>query len=150
MINFRNAYELFTIHIIFGTNKHKMKNAFILFLAIAALSIVASCKKSSSSTTPSVVGYWTGSTGSDGIEFLFRSNNTIRVFLASTDTSLADKYEGTYTVGSDSVRAHWNGVGGFGEKSAAGKLNTAATTMVGTFGDGTSTAGLGIFTITKY
>ncbi|MDB5227950.1 MAG: hypothetical protein JWN78_2143 [Bacteroidota bacterium] len=124
-----------------------MKKVFFFSVAAILLSIAA-CKKSSTTTsTPSVVGYWTGSTGFDGIEFLFRSNSTVRVFVASADSSLADKYEGTYTVGSDSVRWHWT----FGSdiRSAAAKMNSTATFMAGTQGNGTSSAGVGTFTATK-
>ena len=124
-----------------------MKIASLFMIAALFISIIAGCDKDDE-TTATVVGFWSGTTGSDGIGFLLRSNGTLRAYLASADTALADKYEGTYTEGADSLRMYY-GDGSFFIRAAAAKVNAAKNSMTGTFGTGTATAGSGTFTATK-
>ena len=125
-----------------------MKKMYVLALAAVVFSIVAGCKKDT--VSPSVVGYWSGTyDATNPYFFLFRSNGTVRILANNADTSLCAKAEGTYTV-SDSVRAHFTYIApAAGIYSLAGKMNDAATSMTGTYGDGTSTGGGGIFSVTK-
>jgi hypothetical protein len=117
-------------------------------IALVVVSFIAGCKKDDDTTTATVVGFWSGTTASpDGIGFLLRSNGSMRAYLASADTSLADKYEGTYTESSDSLRMHFGD--GFFQRSAAAKVNAAKNSMNGTLGVGNSTAGSNTFTATK-
>ncbi len=120
----------------------------ILVATVLVLCVLAGCKKSSTTTTASAAGFWTGTLNADGFELLLRSNGTARAYLASADTSLADKYDGTWVEGSDSLRAYWS-IGGFGG-AMAGKLNSAKTSMNCTVGSGTNTSGTGTVTMTKH
>lgn len=117
----------------------------ILLLAIVA-SFITACKEDD--PAPSVVGFWSGTyDGSASWHMLYRSNGTVRVF-DGADTATAGKAEGTYTV-SDSVRTTYTYIGGGPTYSTAGKMNDAATTMVGTYGAGTVTNGGGIFALSR-
>jgi hypothetical protein len=127
-----------------------MKKMYVLALAAVVFSIVAGCKKDE--VIPPIVGYWTGTyDGSGPWHMLFRSNGTVRV-LDGADTSVltaTSKGEGTYTV-SDSVRTYYQYNGTIGPiYSTAAKMNDAATSMVGTYGSGTSTGGGGTIALTK-
>lgn len=122
----------------------------ILLLAIVA-SFVTACKDDET-PSPDVTGYWVGNYTS-GVNVytyaaLFRSNGTVRVF-NNSDTASAGKAEGTYTV-TDSVRATYTYIVGSDVYSFAAKLNDAATVMIGTWGEGTSTTvGGGNITLAK-
>ena len=77
----------------------------IVTIAIVILAI--SCKKEKQDKE-SLIGYWSGtytySSTNKPISFLFIDNNKVRYFLGNTDTSLAVKYDATYTAVSDSVQ----------------------------------------------
>ncbi|MCP9753232.1 hypothetical protein [Ferruginibacter sp. HRS2-29] len=75
-----------------------MKNTLILLsVAMTILCCVSSCKKDKVEQT--VVGYWKGKyLGNPNTDWswVIRANNTVRVYVGP-DTSVASKYEGTYT-----------------------------------------------------
>jgi hypothetical protein len=122
-----------------------MKKTVFLAVSVIVLCIMAGCKKDD--PAPSIVGFWTGNyNGSVPYAALFRSNGTVRVFANDADTLLADSAEGTYTV-TDSVRATYDD--GSNMYSMAGNLNTSVTSMTGTWGIGTSTAGGGSILLSR-
>jgi hypothetical protein len=77
---------------------------------------------------------------------LFRSNGTVRVF-DGADTATAGVAEGTYTE-TDSVRAIYTFTT-LSVASFAGKMNDEATSIVGTWGFGTSSSSGGVMTLAK-
>lgn len=99
-------------------------------------------------TNVNIVGLWAGTyDGSSPYAMLFRADGTVRVF-DGADTTTASIGEGTYTI-SDSVRTHYTYLtGGMYSYSTAAKLNTAVTSMAGTYGSNNSTAGAGVIALT--
>ena len=121
----------------------------VYFSAIALTVIMIGCKKESAI---SIEGFWSGTgttTGSPPNVFalLFRSNGTALAYLGNTDTTLAFKVNGSYVIGSDSVRTTLSNVSNTSVFS--GKLNSAATTMNGTFRSLTLPIDEGTFSLIK-
>ena len=129
-----------------------MKKMYVSALFAIVLSIATGCKKDT--VNPTIVGYWTGTYGGVyGYAMLFRSNGTVRVFDDVDTASLpaGDKAEGTYTIGTDSVRTTYTFTGDVGpDYSTAAKMDAADTSMTGTYGYGTSTAGASTFQLSKH
>ncbi len=129
---------------------------------IAFIAAIVSCKKSSDSTTTtsgSVVGFWSGSGLAAGsttptkVAIVFKSGNTMRFYggvSAATDTAAlaaTAKSDGTYTVSGTNVTSTYNTSGVL--LLLAATANSTFTTMTGTAGISPGTSGLGTFTFTK-
>ena len=110
------------------------KNRYYALAFILTILFLTACKKSE--TTPSIVGYWTG-TGvdnalvSDYISFLYNSNGTARAYGSSPDSNTALKANATYSIDADSIRT--TVVFGVAVTQFSSKLNSPGTQMTGTF-----------------
>ena len=60
-----------------------------------------------------------------------------------------DVATGTWTIVADSVRAFYRYASSSAEYTLSGKYTAGATVMTGTIGLGTSTTGVGLFSVTK-
>jgi hypothetical protein len=109
-----------------------MKKA--LYLGSIIMLMIA-CKKEGSKSP--IAGYWSGTgiahgtTVSEFLGFLYRDDGTVRAYSSNTDTSLADKIEGTFSIDTDSIRT-MIGTGASATEFAAA-INDANTQMYGTF-----------------
>ena len=116
-------------------------------IAIALSVLTIACKNET--TTPSIVGFWTGTytsaTISNFFSVSFNSDGTARAYSNNSDTTIADRASGTYSVGVDSVRMI------FGSTSTrfSGKLNSNSNQMDGLFRSSTSSAVYGTFSISR-
>lgn len=88
----------------------------ILFLTIATCVFMAmSCKKEScpAPETPSIVGYWKGQYGlstsnpNQFMAILYRANGTVRAYADGSDSTTANKAEGTYTISGTSITTNF-------------------------------------------
>ena len=83
----------------------------IYSIAIALSFMTIACKKDKA---VSITGYWTGSginTGSSSSSFigvLYKSDNSARVYILSSDTTIGLKLNATYVIGADSKFNQFN------------------------------------------
>lgn len=104
---------------------------------------------------PGYVGFWKGKYGSgttayptSGYSFLFRSNGTVRVFDGS-DTTSANKAEGTYSITGAAVAATYTYVGTTSQFSIAATIDPRYSFQEGTWGSGANTTNGGKYFIVK-
>ena len=121
----------------------------IYSIAIALSFMTIACKKDKA---VSITGYWTGSginTGSSSSSFigvLYKSDNSARVYILSSDTTIGLKLNATYVIGADSIRTTMTD--GSNTTILSSKLNSNATQMNGTFRSLTNST-TGIWSVTK-
>lgn len=121
-----------------------------ILYSIAMIVLITACKKSDNND--SLKGYWsgtmlpTGTTVADAIGFLYDGNGNVRAYGSSTDTNAAVKANGTYTIGSDSIRT--TVVFGITTTTFSAAVNSATTQMTGTFRR-TTVDYHGTYTVTK-
>jgi hypothetical protein len=122
-------------------------------LVLLAIGIFTACKKDKDDK-PTIVGLWKGKYGGTtnyphiSYAILFRSNGTVRVF-DGTDTTTAQKAEGTYTVtGGSTVNTTYSYPPAI-QYSTTATINTGMTFMEGTYGTGTNTTNGGRFFVVK-
>lgn len=134
------------------------KNLFLLIPALAFMFLVSSCSKdddttNSSNSTP--VGSWTG-TGQYGtaaglptyvFTLNFKANGTVDI--TGDNSTGVDVATGTWTIVADSVRAAYRYAGSSADYLLSGKFTAGATVMTGTIGLGTSTTGVGLFSVSR-
>ena len=110
-----------------------MKNSIYSIAIILFATLVVACKKEN--MKPAVNGYWTGTAVASGssspgfIGLLYNSNGTIRTY-NNPDTTLSDKYDGTYSSDPDSIHTIINTSSSTIFLSA--KLNSTGNNMEGT------------------
>lgn len=132
----------------------------LLNIAIVLLLVggVFGCKKDNDSDPISnPQGFWKGLYGSGtnpqtlDYAFLFRNNGTVRVYSQSSDTSIASKAEGVFTVNGKTVTTYYTYFSGSitGTYSTSATANSADNMMTGTYGSGTATNGGGTFTVSR-
>lgn len=125
---------------------------FKLFAICSFVFLFAGCERQD--LTPGVVGFWQGKYGignnypGNGYSYLFRGDGTVRVFDGS-DTTLANKAEGTYTFLSYDVTTTYTFLNGGDTYSSSGKVNVKLSFIEGTWGRGKNTSGMGSFFITR-
>jgi hypothetical protein len=126
-----------------------MKTKFFPAMAImaACFSIfLISCKKDKDES-PSLKGYWVGKYGNGATTYpdkpqalLFRENGTLRVWANTTDTAVATKAEGTYTVAGNVITCSYTYLApAAGTYSVRTEVNTIYSFMEGSWGSGSST-----------
>lgn len=127
-----------------------MKKSIYSIAILIVITMAISCKKDN---TVSVTGFWAGTVLSSSggstpttISYLYRSNNTMRAYIANTDTTLATALEGTYSIDADSVRTTLTS--GANITIFAGKLSNSNTYLKGTYRSVTGTAS-GTWSVTK-
>jgi hypothetical protein len=135
-----------------------MKRVSIFLAATICLSFIfISCKKSSDAAPadPGYVGLWKGKYGNGattyptlGYAFLFRNDGTVRVF-NDTDTSIATKAEGTYSITGAAVTATYKYISNSSQYSVAATIDPKFTFQEGTWGTGTNTTNGGKYFIVK-
>ena len=129
------------------------------YFLIAAFTIfLGGCKKSDTTSTPtnaSVVGTWMG-TGQYGttsgtptypFTLTFKANGTVDV--VGNNSTAADTGTGTWTLTGDVLTASYIYVSSSAAYSISGRFSASLTTMTGTIGLGSSTTGVGLFSVTK-
>jgi hypothetical protein len=135
----------------------RFKNLALAMLSLAAILSFASCEKDDdvpAPAPPSIVGLWKGKYGavSDyptlGYTMLFRSNGTVRVF-DGTDTTIASKAEGTYSISGTTVTTNYTYLSSPNTYSTSATFNSIYTFMEGTYGAGAATSGAGQFFLVK-
>ena len=134
------------------------KNLFLLIPAIAMVFFLSSCSKSDSpnppaNTTPA--GSWSG-TGQYGttagnptyvFTLNFKANGTVDI--TGNNSTAIDVGSGTWQIVQDSVRAYYRYVSSSADYTLSGKFSASSNVMVGTIGLGTSTTGVGLFSVTR-
>lgn len=126
---------------------------------IAAVLLLFSCKKNNDDDKEydSPDGYWTGlygagsTTPSQDYAWLFRSNGTVRVYSRSSDTAMASKAEGTYTLSGQTVTTSYTYFSGAitGSFSTLGVADGNFETISGTYGSGANNSGGGTFILNR-
>lgn len=109
-----------------------MKNTLILLsVAMTILCSVSSCKKDKVEQT--VVGYWKGKyLGNPNTDWswVVRTNNTIRICIGS-DTTVGNKYEGTYTTTDSTISVAYSIGGGLNVVLNNSKITNGTTRIDG-------------------
>lgn len=134
------------------------KNLLLLVPVVACMFFLASCSKNddginSSNSTP--VGTWAG-TGQYGttagnptypFRLTFKADGSLDV--VGNNNTTADNANGTWQIVQDSVKATYTYITGTSSYTLSGKYTAGSNVMVGTIGLGTSTTGIGLFSVTK-
>lgn len=133
------------------------KSLFALIPALAIVFLIASCNKEQTTPAPAATptGTWVGTgqygttAGSPTYAFTltFKANGTVDI---TGDNGVGvDVATGTWQIVQDSVRAFYRYVSSSADYTLSGKYTAGSTLMVGTIGLGTSTTGIGLFSVTK-
>ncbi|MFZ1453210.1 MAG: hypothetical protein WAT20_10935 [Ferruginibacter sp.] len=132
------------------------KSLFALIPALAMVFLISSCSKDDDNTTNSTAtGTWVG-TGQYGIgpgnptyafTLNFKANGTVDI--VGNNNAAIDNATGTWTMVQDSVRAYYTYLSSSASYTLSGKFSSASNVMVGTIGLGTSTTGVGTFSVTR-
>ncbi len=134
------------------------RNLFLLIPAFAMIFFISSCSKSdstgnTSNATPA--GTWTG-TGQYGttagnptyaFTLNFKANGTVDI--TGNNTTAIDVATGTWQIVQDSVRAYYRYAASSADYTLSGKFTAGSSVMAGTIGLGTSTTGVGLFSVTR-
>ena len=133
------------------------KNLFMLIPALAMVFFMSSCSKSDTTTTTSTTptGTWvgTGQYGTGGgnptyaFTINFKANGTVDI--TGNNTTAIDVATGTWQVVGDSVRAAYRYAASSADYTLSGKFTAGSNLMVGTIGLGTTTTGVGLFSVTR-
>lgn len=131
------------------------KSLFALIPALAMVFLISSCSKDDTTTNSTPTGTWSG-TGQYGTSagvptytftLNFKANGTVDI--TGDNSTAVDVATGTWTIVADSVRAFYRYASSSAEYTLSGKYTAGATVMTGTIGLGTSTTGVGLFSVTK-
>ena len=134
------------------------KSLFALIPALAMVFLIASCSKDDTTTTTTnttPTGTWIG-IGQYGIgpgnptyafTLTFKANGTLDII--GNNNAAIDNGTGTWQIVQDSVRAAFRYAASSADYTLSGKFSSASNVMVGTIGLGTSTTGVGLFSVTK-
>ena len=133
------------------------KSLFALIHSFAMVFLISSCNKDDTTTTTNSTptGTWSG-TGQYGTSagvptyaftLNFKANGTVDI--TGDNSTAVDVATGTWTIVADSVRAFYRYASSSAEYTLSGKYTAGATVMTGTIGLGTSTTGVGLFSVTK-
>lgn len=134
-----------------------MKKVIYSIVILMMITIAISCKKNKAVSAPvSINGFWTGTgietgtgTAPFSVKILYKDNNIVRSYgLSSSDTSIAGKYDGTYSIDTDSIRTTVVLSSSY-SVYYTGKLNSTKDGMSGTYNYGTSSPFHGTFSINK-
>lgn len=129
----------------------------MLIPALAMVFLISSCSKDDT-TIPAATspeGTWTG-TGQYGttpgnptyvFTLTFKANGTVDI--VGNNNTAVDNATGNWSVVQDSVKATYTYVSATAQYTLSGKFTAGSNIMVGTIGLGTSTTGIGIFSVTK-
>jgi len=135
-----------------------MKKILLALLpALAMVFLISSCSKDDTTNTSNATpeGTWTG-TGQYGtapgsptyaFTLTFKSNGTVDII--GNNNTAVDNATGNWSVVQDSVRATYTYVSATAQYTLSGKFTAGSNVMVGTIGLGTSTTGIGLFSVTK-
>jgi len=151
----KNAISLFTVVFLFVITFSSCKKDIVTKTVtdtITNTDTVKIIQKDTVAAAPSVIGFWAGGSAqaSPPIEypnqefsFLFRNDNTVRVYIAGTnvtDTSSASSNtaEGTYSISGQTITISFTY---FGSYIGVAVLNNSLTFMQGTVGIAPSTTG---------
>ncbi|MDB5226607.1 MAG: hypothetical protein JWN78_800 [Bacteroidota bacterium] len=121
-----------------------------ILYSIAMITLAMACKKTDNKDA--IKGYWTGTglpsgtTVADFLGFLYDGNGNVRAYSSNSDTNAAVKANGTYSIGTDSVRTSI--ISGSAITQYSASLNSASTQMTGTFRR-TTINYHGTYTVTK-
>lgn len=131
-----------------------------LLFAMLGLTVVlfgASCKKEDNpgSNSTSLQGTWTGTgqygttTGNPTYVFslTFKTNGTVDI--TGNNNVAIDNATGTWVMVQDSVKATYTYASSSATYTLSGKYSSTSNLMVGTIGLGTSTTGVGLFSVAK-
>jgi hypothetical protein len=134
------------------------KNLFMLIPALAMVFFMSSCNKDDATTTTTNTtpeGTWVG-TGQYGttagnptyaFTINFKANGTVAI--TGNNTTAVDVATGTWQIVADSVRAAYRYAASSADYTLSGKFTAGTTLMIGTIGLGTTTTGVGLFSVTK-
>lgn len=134
----------------------KSLNLKSLFLALTvALFVFSSCKKDKDATPapPTIEGTWVGKYGagnnppSNYFSFIISNDGTMKV--KSDDPNKEYNGTGTWTISGETFTAVYQYAGQIWKWNVAAKVNIAAGTMDGSYGDGETTADNGTYTMTR-
>jgi hypothetical protein len=123
--------------------------------ALALVFIIASCSKDDATAPATPTGTWVG-TGQYGttpgnptyaFTITFKANGTVDII--GDNSTAIDNATGTWTIVQDSVRATYTYVSASAQYTLSGKFSASSNVMAGTIGLGTSTTGVGLFSVTK-
>lgn len=133
------------------------KSSLFAMLGLTIVLFGVSCKKddNSGSTSTGPQGTWSGtgqygtSAGSPTYVFslTFKANGTVDI--TGNNNAAIDNATGTWVMVQDSVKATYTYAAASATYTLSGKYSSTSNLMVGTIGLGTSTAGVGLFSVTK-
>jgi hypothetical protein len=130
------------------------KILFALIPALAMVFLIASCNKDdTTNTTPT--GTWIG-IGQYGIgpgnptyafTITLKANGTVDII--GNNNAAIDNATGTWALVQDSVKATYTYVSASAQYTLSGKFSSTSNVMAGTIGLGTTTTGVGTFSVTR-
>ena len=132
-----------------------IKHLFIKILSIASVILSASCSKDGTATQATPTGTWVG-TGQYGTTpgnptyvfmITFKANGTVDI--VGDNSTAIDHATGSWVMVQDSVRATYRYVSASAHYTLSGRIAVASNIMAGTIGLGTTTTGVGLFSVTK-
>jgi hypothetical protein len=133
------------------------KNLLLAMLGLTIVLFTASCSKSDpapvGSTSPEGVWVGTGQYGttpggsSYAFTVTFKANGVVD--LTGNNNAAIDHATGTWSMVQDSVKATYTYAASSATYTLSGKYAATSNLMVGTIGLGTSTTGIGLFSVTK-
>lgn len=133
------------------------KSLFMLIPALAMVFLISSCSKDDTTTTTNSTpeGTWIG-TGQYGttpgnptyvFKLTFKANGTVDI--VGNNNTAVDNATGNWAVVADSVKATYTYVSATAQYTLSGKFTAGSNVMAGTIGLGTSTTGVGLFSVTR-
>jgi hypothetical protein len=133
------------------------KNLFILIPALALVFLILSCSKDdlATQTNSTPQGTWVG-TGQYGttpgnptyaFTLNFKANGTVDI--TGNNSTAVDIATGTWQIVADSVKAFYRYASSSADYTLSGKFSASSNIMPGTIGLGTTTTGVGLFSVTR-
>lgn len=133
------------------------KNLLVLIPALILVLFSASCNKEDPATpaNTSPEGTWSGNgqygTAPGGTTYAFtlvlKANGTVDI--TGNNSTGVDIATGTWELVQDSVKATYSYAASSATYTLSGKYSASSNVMAGTIGLGTSTTGVGLFSVTK-
>ena len=135
------------------------KTLLLASFGLATIFFAASCSKDDSNTSnpnnATVQGTWSGTAqygttaGNPTYAFTitFKANGTVDII--GNNSAAIDNATGTWAMVQDSVRATYTYFSSSATYTLSGKFSSTSNVMAGTIGLGSSTTGVGLFTVAR-
>lgn len=132
------------------------KNLLMLIPVLAMVFLISSCSKDDTTTTNQTPeGTWIG-TGQYGttpgnptyvFKLTFKANGVVDI--VGNNNTAVDSATGNWALVQDSVIATYTYISATAQYTLSGKFTAGSNVMAGTIGLGTTTTGVGLFSVTR-